>query len=692
MNELAGALSPYLRQHAANPVAWRQWSPAALADAARRDVPLLISIGYSTCHWCHVMAHESFEDRTVAAAINDRFVPVKVDREERPDLDAVYMQATMAITGQGGWPMTVFAFPDGTPFFAGTYFPKTHFLRLLDAVHTAWTDQREELGHQGAAIVEAGAKGGPAFADVTVACPLDGPCPPAPPIRPALLDTAAQTLLASADGVNGGFGSAPKFPSVPALRFLCDAYVRTGDAALLDHVKLTAERMARGGIYDQLEGGFARYSVDAAWTVPHFEKMLYDNAELLWLYARLYGEGTLFARVADETAAFLLERFTTDEGAFAAAFDADTDGVEGLTYVWTLAELEAVLGEDAAWTAEAFGIDPANPNFEHGANVLELPRHPHDSARWEAARHRLLAARRKRAQPGRDDKVVAAWNGLAIAALAEYASRTGHRDSLLAAERAAEYLARVHLDDATPSQGAVPTGSLARASLGGTASEAPGILEDYAAVALGFLRLGGEWTAKAQGLIEQIRERFTDYEGGFYDTAEDAESLVTRPADVHDGPTASGWALAAAAMLEAWQVTGDETYKDDAWRAIARAEPVMGANPRFTAGLHAAAEALVRAQRTELYTGHGELSTGWKLVIAGSGRSATCLINASAKLRSPSCGSNHILRPGITPCRSASGALTFESCEAEPAAPPKPVPCGHTRRPVALPLVRRPVP
>lgn len=601
VNELAGALSPYLRQHADNPVAWKQWSPAALAEAERRDVPLLISIGYSTCHWCHVMAHESFEDKTVAAAINDRFVPVKVDREERPDLDAVYMQATMAITGQGGWPMTVFAFPDGTPFFAGTYFPKTHFLRLLDAVHAAWTTQREELRHQGSAIVEASAKGGPAFADVTVACPLDGPCPPAPPVRTEMLDTAAASLLASADTVNGGFGTAPKFPSVPALRFLCDAYVRTGDAALLDHVRLTAERMARGGIYDQLEGGFARYSVDAAWTVPHFEKMLYDNAELLWLYARLSGEGELFARVADETAAFLLERFTTGEGAFAAAFDADTDGVEGLTYVWTMPELEAVLGEDAAWAAAAFGIDPANPNFEHGANILELPRDPDDSARWEAARHRLLAARRARPQPGRDDKVVAAWNGLAIAALAEYSSRTGHRDSLLAAENAAGFLARVHIGE---------DGRLARASLGGTASAAPGILEDYAAVALGFLRLGGEWTALAQGLIEQIREHFTDFQGGFYDTAADAEALVTRPADVHDGPTASGWALAAAAMLEAYQVTGDETYKDDAWRAVARAEPVMAANPRFTAGLHAAAEALVRAQRTELSTRHGELSTG----------------------------------------------------------------------------------
>lgn len=581
-------MSPYLRQHADNPVDWWQWGPEALAEAERRDVPLLLSVGYSTCHWCHVMAHESFEDPTVAASMNDRFTAIKIDREERPDLDAVYMQATMAITGQGGWPMTVFAFPDGTPFFAGTYFPKTHFLRLLDAVHTAWTEQRAELGRQGAAIVEAAAGGGPAFADVTIACPLDGPCPPAPPIRTELLDRAAASLLSSADRVNGGFGTAPKFPSVPSLRFLCDYYVRTGDEAALDHVKLTAERMARGGIYDQLAGGFARYSVDEAWTVPHFEKMLYDNAELLWLYSRLYGEGELFARVADETAWFLLEHFTTGEGAFAAAFDADTGGVEGLTYVWTPQELTEVLGvDDAMWAASAFGLDPARPNFEHGANVLLLPQNPDDGPRMAAVRHRLLAARSKREQPGRDDKVVAAWNGLTIAALAEYASRTGHRDSLLAAEQAADVLARIHLD---------AQGRLARASLSGVASEAPGILEDYAAVALGFLRLGGRWTERATALLEQIRERFTDGEGGFFDTAEDAEALVTRPADVHDGPTASGWALAAAALLEAYQVTGDETYKDDAWRAVARAEPAMGANPRFTSGLHAAAEALVRAQ------------------------------------------------------------------------------------------------
>ncbi|WP_100448139.1 thioredoxin domain-containing protein [Glycomyces xiaoerkulensis] len=589
MNRLADSLSPYLRQHAANPVDWREWGPEALAEAQLRDVPLLVSIGYSTCHWCHVMAHESFEDHTVAAVMNDRFVPVKVDREERPDLDSVYMQATMAITGQGGWPMTVFAFPDGTPFFAGTYFPKPHFLRLLDAVGTAWTEQRDDLRHQGGAIVQASAQTGPAFADVTVACPLDGPCPPAPPIRTDALDTAASTLLRSADREHGGFGGAPKFPSVPTLRFLCDYYVRTGDRAALDHVALTAERMARGGIYDQLAGGFARYSVDPAWVVPHFEKMLYDNAELLWLYSRLYGEGALFARVADETAAFLLEHFSTAEGGFAAAFDADTEGEEGLTYVWTAEQLVETLGEeDAAWAAEAFGIDPAAPNFEHGANVLLLPRDPADDARLAAVKHRLLAARRRRPQPERDDKVVAAWNGLAIAALAEYSSRTGHRDSLLAAERAAESLVRLHLSD---------EGRLARASLGGEASEAPGILEDYAAVALGFLRLGGDWTDRATGLLEQIRAHFSDGEGGFFDTASDAEELVSRPADVHDGPTASGWALAAAALLEAWQVTSDETYKDDAWRAIARAEPAMSANPRFTAGLHAAAEALVRAQK-----------------------------------------------------------------------------------------------
>jgi uncharacterized protein len=354
--------------------------------------------------------------------------------------------------------------------------------------------------------------------------------------------------------------------------------------------------MARGGIYDQLEGGFARYSVDAEWTVPHFEKMLYDNTELLWLYSRLAGEGELFARVADETAAFLLDRFATAEGGFAAAFDAATDGVEGLTYVWTYPELEDVLGtEDAAWAADVFGIEPDQPNFEHGANVLRLPRDPDDSARFEAVRHRLLAARAERPQPGRDDKIVAAWNGLAIAALCEYGSRTGHRDSLLAAEGAADVLVRVHFDQSAEG-GPADAVRLARASRDGVASAAPGVLEDYAAVALGFLKLGGSWVDPARRLLESVREHFTDGLGGFHDTAADAETLVTRPADVHDGPTPSGWALAASALLEAWRATGDESYKDDAWRAVARAEPSMAANPRFTAGLLTAADDLVAIQ------------------------------------------------------------------------------------------------
>nr|BFF22071.1 hypothetical protein GCM10025732_00360 [Glycomyces mayteni] len=376
---------------------------------------------------------------------------------------------------------------------------------------------------------------------------------------------------------------------MPSLRFLLDAYVRTGDAPLLDHVKLTAERMARGGIYDQLEGGFARYSVDAAWTVPHFEKMLYDNAELLWLYARLSGEGELFARVADETAAFLLERFSTPEGAFAAAFDADTEGVEGLTYVWTAAELEAVLGEDAAFAMGAFGVEPGpelrarreRPGAAGGPGGRGAVRGGAAPAARGPAGAPAAGARRQ----GRGG--------------VERHGRRGARGVLLA--HGPPRLAGGGGAGRGVPRGAAPRrGRAARAGLaGGEVSEAPGILEDYAAVALGFLRLGGEWTARALALLEQVRAHFGDGLGGFYDTASDAEALVTRPADVHDGPTASGWALAAAALLEAYAATGDASYKDDAWRAVARAEPVMSGNPRFTAGLHAAAEALVRVQRAD---------------------------------------------------------------------------------------------
>ena len=589
MNRLATALSPYLLQHAANPVDWREWSEDALAEAKARDLPLFISVGYAACHWCHVMAHESFEDEEVAALVNEFTIPVKVDREERPDVDAVYMQATIAITGQGGWPMTVFAAPDGTPFFAGTYFPREQFVRLVNAVGTAWATQREELLSQGRAIVQACAGAGPDLADVSDSCPIDGPCPAGAPVEASVLDQAAEVIRGGYDRVYGGFGGAPKFPTAPALSFLLKQYERSGERASLDVVAGSAEKMARGGIYDQLGGGYARYSVDAHWTVPHFEKMLYDNALLLDVHVGLdrLGAGAIHARVADETARFIVDGLGTDEGGFAAAFDADTDGVEGLTYVWTPAQLAEVLGEaDGEWAARLFGVT-AEGTFEEGASVLQLPVDPDDAQRFQSVRRRLATARDGRPQPARDDKVVASWTGLAVAALSRYAAHRGAEWADLAAERAARLLDEVHTVD----------GRLRRVSKHGEAGAAAGILEDYAAVALAYLARHGrthgpDWTAKAKTLVDAIDRHFTDGSGGFHDTADDAETLVHRPTDPTDGPTPSGWALAAQAYAEYAKATGDPYYRDAAYRALAVAEPVLVKHPRFAGGLGVAAETM----------------------------------------------------------------------------------------------------
>ncbi|MGA8116304.1 MAG: thioredoxin domain-containing protein, partial [Actinocatenispora sp.] len=406
-NRLAEATSPYLLQHADNPVDWREWDAAAFDEARRRDVPVLISVGYAACHWCHVMAHESFEDPAVAAVVNEHTVPVKVDREERPDVDAVYMTATQAMTGQGGWPMTVFATPDGAPFWCGTYLPKAQFTALVKAVAEAWRERRDEVVGQGDAVVSALRRAA-------------APTGPGEALTPELLDAAAVALRSDFDRANGGFGTAPKFPPSMVLEFLLRQHARTGDPQSLAMVRETCARMARGGMYDQLAGGFARYAVDATWTVPHFEKMLYDNALLLRVYTHLWRAtgDPLARRVARETVEFLLTDLRAGDG-FAASLDADTDGAEGLTYVWTPAQLREVLGdEDGDWATDLLDV---TGTFERGTSVLQLPVDPADRQRWVRVRARLRAARDVRPQPARDDKVVTAWNGLAITALAEFA-------------------------------------------------------------------------------------------------------------------------------------------------------------------------------------------------------------------------------------------------------------------------------
>ena len=580
MNRLASATSPYLLQHAENPVDWWQWSAEAFAEARRRDVPVLISVGYAACHWCHVMAHESFEDPEIARVMNDGFVSIKVDREERPDVDAVYMTATQAITGQGGWPMTVFATPDGDPFFCGTYFPKPHFGRLLASVGTAWREQREQVVKQGAAVVQAigGAQltGGPRA-----------------PISAELLAAAAAGLAKEHDPTYGGFGGAPKFPPHMNMLFLLRHHQRTGSAEALDIVRYAAERMGRGGIYDQLAGGFARYAVDATWTVPHFEKMLYDNALLLRAYTQLWRlTGDAFVRrVADETAAFLLRDLGTAEGGLASALDADTADVEGLTYAWTPAELTDALGaEDGAWAADLLRVTERG-TFEHGRSVLVLARDidgadPGLVTRWARVRERLLAARARRPQPARDDKVVAAWNGLALTALAEHGILTGSPASRDAARAIAGVLAERHLVD----------GRLRRVSRDGVVGEPAGVLEDYGCVAEGFLAVhqltaDGRWLSLAGELLDVALAHFGTGDGGFYDTADDAERLVTRPADPTDNATPSGLSSICAALVGYAALSGETRYREAADAALLTVGPLIGSHPRFAGYSATVAEA-----------------------------------------------------------------------------------------------------
>jgi uncharacterized protein len=579
-NQLAGAASPYLRQHADNPVHWQQWSPAALAEAARRDAPILLSIGYAACHWCHVMAHESFEDDEVAAAMNDGFVCIKVDREERPDIDAVYMNATVALTGQGGWPMTCFLTPDGRPFFCGTYYPKAAFLQLLSAVSETWRDRRgdvEQSSDQIAGELRA----------MTSALPGQGP-----QVDPALCDHAVAAVLRDEDTARGGFGGAPKFPPSALLEALLRHGERTGSPQVLAAVQRSATAMARGGIYDQLAGGFARYSVDNDWVVPHFEKMLYDNALLLRAYAhwaRRTGD-PLARRVTAETARFLLDELR-DGAMFTSSLDADAEGREGSTYVWTPDQLTEVLGDgDGRWAASAFGVTAAG-TFEDGASVLQRLVDPEDPNRFERVRAALLAARLTRPQPGRDDKIVTAWNGLAITALAEASVALAAPALADAAADCATALTALHLVD----------GRLRRASLGGRVGDSAAILEDHAMLAAGLLalyQLSGtpSWLAIATDLLDTALAHFADRDnaGRWFDSADDGEQLLLRPADPYDGATPSGASSITEALLTAAHLTGAERYLRAAADALQAHSPLLARAPRSAGHWLAVAEAAVR--------------------------------------------------------------------------------------------------
>ncbi|RFU86975.1 thioredoxin domain-containing protein [Streptomyces triticagri] len=595
MNRLAGVTSPYLLQHADNPVDWWPWSPDAFEEARRRDAPVLLSVGYSACHWCHVMAHESFEDEATAAYLNEHFVSVKVDREERPDVDAVYMEAVQAATGQGGWPMTVFLTPDGEPFYFGTYFPPEprhgmpSFRQVLQGVQSAWADRREEVAEVAGKIVRdlAGrelAHGG-------------GGLPGEEELAQALLG-----LTRDYDAGHGGFGGAPKFPPAMVIEFLLRHHARTGAEGALQMAVDTCERMARGGIYDQLAGGFARYSVDREWTVPHFEKMLYDNALLCRAYAHLWrATGSELAKgIALGTADFMLRELRTPEGAFASALDADSDDgsgrhVEGAYYVWTPRQLRDVLGdEDAELAAAYFGVTEEG-TFEEGSSVLQLPQTDRvfDAERIAGIRRLLLAAREERPAPGRDDKVVAAWNGLAIAALAEVGAFFEEPSYVAAAVQAADLLVRVHLDDHA---------RLSRTSRDGEAGANSGVLEDYADVAEGFLTLAGitgegVWLEFAGFLLDIVLDQFTGEGGTLYDTAHDAEQLIRRPQDPTDNATPSGWSAAAGALLSYAAHTGSEPHRTAAEGALGVVRALGPRAPRFVGHGLSVAEALLDGPR-----------------------------------------------------------------------------------------------
>ena len=585
-NRLAAATSPYLLQHADNPVHWREWGEEVFAEARARDVPVLVSVGYAACHWCHVMAHESFEDEATAAQMNAHFVCVKVDREERPDVDSVYMTATQAMTGHGGWPMTVFTTPDGRPFYCGTYFPlrpahgMPSFRQVLAAVADAWATRRTELESAGTRIVGA----------ISARLELG---PPAA-LTADVLDGAVSSLALDFVESTGGFGGAPQFPPSMVLEFLLRAHARTGNAPALHMARRTLEAMARGGIHDQLAGGFARYSVDAAWVVPHFEKMLYDNALLLRVYLHLWRAtgDPLARRVADDTATFLVRDLGTPEGGFASALDADTDGVEGLTYVWTPDQLVDVLGpEDGRWAADLFAVTDAG-TFEHGSSTLQLRADPDDDARFASVRERLMAARARRPQPARDDKVVTAWNGLAIAALAEHGVLTGVDASVAAARRAAALLADTHWVD----------GRLRRASRNGVVGRYAGVLEDYGDLAEGLLALHqataeGRWLELAGDLLDVVVEQFVDDSGGeemtWHDTAADAERLVHRPFDPGDGPTPAGIAGAAGAAVGYAALAGSPRHRELGEAALASLARLVAQAPRAAGWAAAVGEALL---------------------------------------------------------------------------------------------------
>ncbi|MBK5288921.1 MAG: thioredoxin domain-containing protein [Acidimicrobiia bacterium] len=580
VNRLADETSPYLRQHAANPVDWYPWGADAFDRAREQDRPILLSVGYSACHWCHVMAHESFEDPDIAAVMNRLFVNVKVDREERPDVDAVYMAAVQAMTGRGGWPMTVFLTPDGQPFYGGTYFPPADrhgmpgFVRIMEAVADIWTTQRPDVLEQATKLQDA-------IEANTLRDRLSGT---PDTLTQVVLDRAYENIIPLFDAVDGGFGRAPKFPPAMTIDFLVRRHQVEPDATpdAMRMATTTLDAMAAGGIYDHVGGGFARYSTDTTWLVPHFEKMLYDQALLVGAYLRghLVTGRARYREVVEETIDYVLRDLRHDRGGFVSAQDADSEGIEGKFYLWSVDEISAICGDDAAEVIRYFGVTDAgnftDPHTGYSGSILAQVDRVED--RPDAVRRalpQLLAARSTRVRPGLDDKVLTAWNGLFTRSLIEAAAAFGRADWMEAARTNLEFLV-THLRSGE--------GRLLRSWQADGGARVLGYAEDYAAL-IGALVTMAEfdhvrWLAPAIELAQDLRARFGDPEsGGVFTTGADAEALITRPQDFFDNATPSENSLTADALLRLAAITGDAEIASGSRRLLAALGPTMAMHP-----------------------------------------------------------------------------------------------------------------
>ena len=611
-NRLARESSPYLLQHKDNPVDWRPWGDEAFAEALAEDKPLLVSVGYSACHWCHVMAHESFENEATAALMNDRFINVKVDREERPDVDSILMTAVQAMSGQGGWPLNAFLTPEGVPFYGGTYWPPEErhgmprFANVLLAVSDAYRDKREEVRENAEQIR--------AFLHQSTSSISKGT-----PISVETLNAAATALAGHFDAANGGFGGAPKFPQPSVLDFLLRQARLNGDDRAGQMALLTLDKMSRGGIYDQIGGGFHRYSVDPVWLTPHFEKMLYDNAQLASTYLdafRSFGDDAL-KRVVEETLDYLIREMRSEDGGFFSTQDADSEGEEGLFYVWTPEEIDQVVGGEDGPIARAFWAVTERGNFEH-ANILSVPRSADSVAgslgiteravlgAIARAKPKLYAARSQRVWPGRDEKIITSWNGMALRALAEASRALLRSDYLAAAKASAAFILRKLTRD----------GALLHVYTHGDA-KIGGFLDDYALVVEGLTSLyeatfERRWFDEASRLATEMIDRFADSDGaGFFDAAEAPDHLIARPRDLHDGATPSGNAVAARALLRLHRFTGNAEHRRIGIATLEMmTEPMVRQPTGFGCYLNAASVELATPREVAIAGSSGDPAVG----------------------------------------------------------------------------------